>query len=328
MNSLKPIISIITPVYNAERYLKECIESVISQTNPDWELILVDDGSTDNSGAICDLYAQKDSRIRVIHKCNTGQFDTRMCGIREARGQYCTGLDADDYLDRVCIECLSDVVSKYNYDIVSWNLREVNNGNVIAEGKMERYGEFNCEDYLMYVIASSNHSFCNKLIKTELLKRSEFGNVPSNARHSEDFIMICPAICQAGSIIAIDKTLYNYRQIEGSVTHLYTGKRIIDYLESSMCIRAIMKRYSMSLPELEREEDIRLLDDVGFCLKRAVQTRQINHDESVMIRNHPAFKRACMYLNTKYVSRDIMALIILFRFKCDAFIPIIFRGRK
>ena len=161
---MSPLISFIVPVYNQEQYLIECVESVRQQTDASWELILVDDGSTDRSGDICDQYCGKDERIRAIHKENTGQYDTRMCGIRIAKGIYCTGLDADDYVEKNCVEVLKSIASIADYDIMAWNMRTFGEGESAILAPMDRYGEYTKEDYLCYVAKSGNHSFCNKQV--------------------------------------------------------------------------------------------------------------------------------------------------------------------
>ena len=106
MGSKKKLVSIIVPVYNVEQYLREAIDSVCEQTYPDWELILVDDGSTDGSGKICDAYAKKDPRIRIYHTVNRGVSCARNLGIENACGNWITFLDSDDYLNKDCLETL------------------------------------------------------------------------------------------------------------------------------------------------------------------------------------------------------------------------------
>ena len=93
-----PKVSVIVPVYKAEKYLRQCIESILAQTFTDWECILVDDGSPDHSGAICDEYAQKDARSRVIHKENGGVSSARKVGLDNVKGDWSTFLDADDFI--------------------------------------------------------------------------------------------------------------------------------------------------------------------------------------------------------------------------------------
>ena len=110
-----PIVSIIIPVYNAEKFIESCIRSVIAQSYSDIELILIDDGSMDTSGVICDENAQKDARIRVIHKRNEGVSIARNVGIREARGEYITFLDADDQMKK---ECIANLMQAKEYPLV------------------------------------------------------------------------------------------------------------------------------------------------------------------------------------------------------------------
>lgn len=111
---MEPLISVIIPVYNVEKYLKRCLDSVLKQTYKNTEIILIDDGSQDNSSNICDEYLNKDSRIRVFHKDNGGLSSARNYGIDHSKGQYIMFVDSDDYLDLHCIEFLYDLISKGN----------------------------------------------------------------------------------------------------------------------------------------------------------------------------------------------------------------------
>jgi glycosyltransferase involved in cell wall biosynthesis len=112
------LISVIVPVYNVEKYLPRCIESILNQTYRNFELILVDDGSTDRSGQICDEYKVKDERIRVLHKPNGGQSEARNEGIEQARGEYINFFDADDFAEKDILEYLISLARKYNADLV------------------------------------------------------------------------------------------------------------------------------------------------------------------------------------------------------------------
>lgn len=99
MNNSKPTISVIVPVYNAEKYLHRCVDSILSQTFTDFEVLLINDGSTDTSGVICDEYAQKDARVRVFHKENGGVSSARNVGIKNMRGLYSIHVDSDDWVE-------------------------------------------------------------------------------------------------------------------------------------------------------------------------------------------------------------------------------------
>ena len=118
---MKPLLSVIVPVYNVEKYLKRCLESILVQSWNDYEIILVDDGSTDSSAQICDLYAEKYEMIRVIHKENKGLSDTRNRGIEKASGEYVYFPDSDDWLEPNTFSELSDVIEELTYDIISLN---------------------------------------------------------------------------------------------------------------------------------------------------------------------------------------------------------------
>ena len=120
-NRERPLFSIFVPIYNAEKYLEECLDSVLAQTFPSWELILVDDGSTDSSGEICDSYAQKDNKIKVIHKENGGEFSSRYAAMQAATGIYATGLDADDKYVPDYLERISKEIQEDDYDCIKWS---------------------------------------------------------------------------------------------------------------------------------------------------------------------------------------------------------------
>ena len=113
----KKLISIIVPIYNTERYLTECLESIRAQTYPDFECLLVDDGSTDDSGKICDLFREKDSRFKVFHNSNHGVSYSRNYGIQNAKGYYLTFIDSDDVVDPEMLEKLTSGVEQSEADI-------------------------------------------------------------------------------------------------------------------------------------------------------------------------------------------------------------------
>lgn len=115
------LFSIIVPVYNVEQYLSECIDSILKQTYRDFELILVDDGSKDSSGRICDEYELKDKRIIVIHKENGGHTSARRTGLEIARGEYCSFVDSDDYVKDDFLKNYADIVERYSPEIIAIN---------------------------------------------------------------------------------------------------------------------------------------------------------------------------------------------------------------
>lgn len=126
------LISIIIPVYNVERYLRECIDSIIAQTYKNLEIILVDDGSSDKSGEICDEYSKKDSRIKVIYKKNGGLSDARNVALDIAKGDYIGFIDSDDYIEKDMFQILYNLAEEYNAEISSISFYKMLENKVIS----------------------------------------------------------------------------------------------------------------------------------------------------------------------------------------------------
>ena len=140
---MMPKVTVVVPVFNVEKYLHQCIESLLNQTYRNLEIILVDDGSTDNSGAICDKYRQKDQRIKVIHKCNQGLGFARNSGMKETTSDYITFMDSDDYADEDMIEELMRPIIDENADTVIGGFKKVND-----EKKILFIDSYNKKTYL------------------------------------------------------------------------------------------------------------------------------------------------------------------------------------
>ena len=175
MNSVTPKISIIVPVYNVEKYLNRCIDSILNQTLEDIELILVDDGSKDGSGQICDEYAVKDCRVRVFHIENGGPAKARNLGIIHAIGEYIGFVDSDDYIESSMYERLYSRAMINNSDVVMCGYNIVTEDSVIH--KILNYNsEYSNQDIikenLIYAYYTDKHdglySLCNKIFKRSL----------------------------------------------------------------------------------------------------------------------------------------------------------------
>lgn len=227
-----PFFSVIVPVYNCENYLNECIESVMNQTFSDWELILVDDGSSDTSGTICDKYGRLDSRIIVIHKPNGGEFSARKAGIDIARGEYVTGLDGDDYYLNSHLSQLYFLIKQNRPDCVLFSICYVGEKNgacniVPKDGRI-----LSGEEFLLYCINSGDSSFCDKALKTELYNRVDYSDAPL-VRFSEDEVMVYPALCNVRKASFLDLNSYCYRTHTCSVSRKHEFKHI-EYLDLVM----------------------------------------------------------------------------------------------
>lgn len=205
-----PLISIIVPVYNAEKVLYHCIDSILSQTFSDFELILVDDGSNDNSGKICDEYSEKDNRIQVIHKANGGVSTARNAGIEVAQGEYICFVDSDDYLEN---DYLSRLYSGYDddVDLVLCGYYE------ISEGKENSTVVFSDSDediikrndvLLLFQKVMISAPWC-KLFKMKIVSENSI-IFPADMSLGEDIIFNFTYLNYVNKIKVINKPLYNY----------------------------------------------------------------------------------------------------------------------
>ena len=172
----KDLISVIVPVYKVEKYLEKCIESIIKQTHTNLQIILVNDGSPDNCGKICDEYAKKDSRIEVIHKINGGLSDARNVGINRANGRYIGFVDSDDYIKEDMYEKLINLIKEYDADISICNLYDVIDGKKYVRNNENGIQEYSRLEILKEVLLDKNiQSYAwNKLYKKELFDEIKY----------------------------------------------------------------------------------------------------------------------------------------------------------
>lgn len=171
----QPLISIIVPVYKVEKYLKRCVDSILTQTYLNMEIILVDDGSPDNCGAICDRYKETDNRVVVIHKRNGGLSDARNTAIPLAKGEYISFIDSDDWISSYYVEHLYEAVAKCDADIgISW-FENVFEGKALQSKSEEALSNYECltaEECLKKLLYQNGVEVCawGKLYKTALIK--------------------------------------------------------------------------------------------------------------------------------------------------------------
>lgn len=221
--------SIIVPIYKVEKYLAECIESVVRQEINDWELILVDDGSPDNCPAICDSYAEKDSRIKVVHKQNGGLVSARKAGLEIASGEYAICLDGDDFLSPKYLFSINNIIGKYYPDVICFGFLKYYLGQV-KEFPIHnfRYGYYDrkaIENEIINKFIYSKEGYrirqgiwC-KAYNMEIYKKYQM-KVSSDIKMGEDGACIYPLICNANSLYIMSECLYYYRQVNTSMTRL------------------------------------------------------------------------------------------------------------
>ena len=202
----KPQISIIVPVYNVEQYLQSCLNSIIAQTYKDWELLLIDDGSPDKSGAICDEYAKKDVRIRVFHKENGGVSSARQKGQDEARGEYTIHVDPDDWIEPSMLEDLYVKAEEENAELVICDY-------FVNEGSQQYYikqkpTKLDNKVVLRELFQQLHGSCCNKLVKRACYSGKV--NFPKGINCCEDLIWCIQVLKCKPKISYINKAYYHY----------------------------------------------------------------------------------------------------------------------
>lgn len=231
------MISVVIPVYNVEKYLHECIDSVLKQDYNNYEIVLVDDGSTDNSAKICDDYASSYERITVIHKKNAGLVKARLTGVEAAKGQYIVSLDSDDVLFDGLLSLIDKIIKKCEPEIICYDLQEfdINDApkreNTYAEGL---YSGSSLENIIKTYLYSESDPFftagmiygiVTKAVKREMLLNA-LNDIPSEISLGEDLAATALLLREAKKIYITHFIGYGYRQIMSSISHKYSDKTI------------------------------------------------------------------------------------------------------
>lgn len=217
---MEPTVSIIVPVYNAEDYIGRCIESIINQEYEDFELLLVDDGSTDSSGGICDQYREKDSRIRVIHKENTGVSDTRNTAIKQARGTYLQFLDSDDWMTPDATKLFVRAADTWKCDLVIADFYRVSGERLSQKGDIDEDRVLTREEYAAHMMENPADFYYgvlwNKLYRRDIIEKYQL-HMDETISWCEDFMFNLEYILHAESFYALQTPVYYYVKRKGSL---------------------------------------------------------------------------------------------------------------
>lgn len=229
------LLSVIVPVYNTEKFLKECVDSILVQSFEAFELILVDDGSTDSSGDICDEYAEQDERVKVLHLTNCGIYQARKTGIKIARGTYVTFLDADDWVEQGAFDfAIGTFLRDDEIDLLTYAYR-YNQDGIIDKNSYEE-GIYDRNAILNYVMNGMMFdlkigkwrlapSLCTKYIRKSLCYEI-FNDVTDYITLGEDALITYPSVCGANKIGIFNRPYYHYRVNDESCTHIFPPERI------------------------------------------------------------------------------------------------------
>jgi glycosyltransferase involved in cell wall biosynthesis len=256
---MKPLISIIVPIYNVQEYLYRCVDSIINQTYKNLEIILVDDGSPDNCPQICDDYAKKDNRIKVVHKENGGLSDARNAGMKVATGEYISFIDSDDYVSLDFIQTLYNTMILENSDIVECNVVKFYENNYLDKYEDDlKILNYDTVKGLSALISENpfHQHVWNKLYKADLVLDIFY----PVGKLNEDEFWTYQVFGRAKKVSKLNKTMYYYFQRANSIMGKSYSIRRLDALEG---------RYNRHLyiiknfPQLELQSKI---DLYGSCI--------------------------------------------------------------
>lgn len=303
----KPLISVIIPVYNVEKFLKRCVDSVLNQTYENIEIILVDDGSEDMSPAICDEYATADARIRVVHKDNGGSSTARNEALRIMNGEFVCFVDSDDFVSCDYIMHMYNLLLKYNCDIVQTNFIEVFDSDMILDERKEKieiFDKYSCLTGFKYKVSA-----CGKLYKRSVIEGIFFpeGTINEDDATYYRFAYKCDKICVS------DKILYYYFQTQNSVMRnkklrmdfmdVYRERlRFFKKLGEELLVKKSYERYALILilkyldfekKEAEKEYTDKLLMEFSSIYKESICSASFKYKPVIFM-----FKR-CPWLTVK-----------------------------
>lgn len=276
---MRPKISIIIPIYKAEKFIYNCLDSIINQTFTDWEALLIDDGSPDNSGLICDEYATKDSRFKVFHKNNGGVSSARNLGLENAQGEWVTFVDADDWIEQNVLSIVKDIQSKPSVDFIQYGYQRVAN---------------NCITHSNYLPAETLHltsdEYCNTryyhcgcwgyFIKRELIEKYQV-RFPTNIKYGEDQAFILKMLLLSKECYVSNIYGYNYFDNPGSAMNAgWNIERIKNSLDAIEDVIKFSELHKINLPQLHKYTLSRFAKSYIWWATKSIK----NYDDFINIR--------------------------------------------
>lgn len=304
------MISVIMPVYNAEKYLSTSINSILNQTFHDFELILVDDGSTDNSPKICDDYAFKNDKIFTIHKKNAGPSDARNEGVKVAKGSFVTFIDSDDHVSKDYLEMLVYLLQKHKADISAVGI-EVCYKNKETKSKVKEfeyvYSGLEALENMLYQ-KTLDSSPCAMLIPMEIVKNNPF---PLGKFHEDDYTTY-KYFLSAKRVAVTTEPKYFYLQREGSIMHTF-GQASIDELDAADNYVNFCKEF---YPNLVPAAESKKFSDYCQVLLSNKDIKKTNKKEYLRICKYINESKVNIFKNKKCRPKNrIAALLSIFNIK-------------
>ena len=293
------LVTIIVPVYNMEKYIRKCVESLLAQSYTNLEIILVDDGCIDGSPTICEEYARKDSRVRVIHQENGGASAARNAGLDVMSGAYVAFVDADDYLEQDTIKIMVEGIIQHDTKIAHIKSNIVGAEYQILSSQSKntyiknQYASTTYVEGMCY--KQKSESVCDKLFAAELFKNRRF----EKGRLNEDFYFLSKLLFDDFEIVEIDYAGYNYYQRTGSSSHSGFGKALIDAVKNSYELKELART---DKPILEKYFAYLTL----FQARTALLTMPFSYvkEKAIEYQDILKYMRECLpFLNESYLSK-------------------------
>lgn len=302
----KDLISVIVPVYNVEKYIHRCIDSIIEQTYENTEIILVDDGSPDNCPKICDEYEKKDKRIKVIHKKNGGLSDARNVGIEASKGKFICFIDSDDYIEKNYIKKMYESIIKNNSDIAICNYNRVYYDKTMPC----EVNEFNTINFI-------TPAAWNKLYKKDLFKNIKY----PVGMYYEDLGTIPKLLMSGIKYCFVEDYLYNYIQNTNSIMHKSNDKifDIYKVLENNISYAKKNKNYDKYKRNIELAYVFHVLIGTSY---RASSHEKFNYNMVKEIYNNTKNTFPFWYKNKGIKKLNILYKIFLIQYKYKLFLPV------
>lgn len=311
----RPDISIIVPVYNTEKYLHKCIDSILTQTFTDFELLLINDGSTDNSGNICDEYAQKDSRIQVFHKENGGVSTARNLGLDNATGNWIMFVDSDDWCDTKICKVLYDNAIKYNADISLCDLiRYGKNENKLIfatktkSSKTRLLSRIFLKKEMLNSKISSAAGPCAKLIKSKIIFDNNI-RFDAEIQYGEDILFVYEILNKINNAIYIQLALYHYQYNLSSITKQkgLTEKRKTLFIAFDKMI-AIESNHKLKKSILARKA-VSAVTNTSYCI---IFEGYVNNNSYIFFNNILKQNRQYLLMSKGFsLKHKLMAVLLI-----------------
>lgn len=308
-----PYFSIIAPVYNSEKYVREMIDSVVNQTISDWELILVDDGSTDKSGVICDQEAQKSDKIKVIHTQNNGGLEARYLGVKESAGEYVIVIDADDRMVPDCLLKARETIDISAADMIIWGFRTFGVENREVKFSLEPDRCYSQKEILYTSILDTSHSLWMRAVRGNIMRESctcELCKLSINT----DYAMLIPILSNIKNAYVTDKILYEYRIYNGSVSHSLSVKKIIDTDQVTNYALTEFSALDIYDNKIEEAVFVSYLRMISGRILALFIYGGISREQCKQIHSLPMYRQSKVYETKEYFRKKELLLMKLFRY--------------